>query len=115
METSSSSVKMPGAICRHASQSMQVESTKKSPGTFSGRRKATLAMESVPSASADGSSGCSVFLFNDESRQSLVQVSSMLDAGFITSLPHAQSDFRRWLRPKSRAIFGGIYERLNHF
>src|SRR5262249_10636240 len=44
------SPKTAGAIWRQASQSMQVESTKKSPGTFSGTRLRELAMTgtSVP-------------------------------------------------------------------
>ena len=37
-DVSAASPKTAGAICRQASQSMQVESTKKSPGTFSGTR-----------------------------------------------------------------------------
>ena len=37
-----------GAICRQASQSMQVESTKKSPGTFSGTRFRGFAMTEPP-------------------------------------------------------------------
>src|SRR5262245_25949539 len=37
-EVSAASPKTEGASCRHASQSMHVESTKKSPGTFSGTR-----------------------------------------------------------------------------
>src|SRR5438552_18744635 len=43
-EVSAACPKTAGAICRQASQSMQVESTKKSPGTFSGTRFLTLAM-----------------------------------------------------------------------
>src|ERR1043165_444548 len=35
---------MPGASWLHVSQSMQVESTKKSPGTFSGKRCCRLAI-----------------------------------------------------------------------
>src|SRR6185369_15315281 len=35
---------MPGASWLHVSQSMHVESTKKSPGTFSGKRCCRLAM-----------------------------------------------------------------------
>src|ERR1041385_718515 len=38
------SPKVAGAICRQVSQSMQVESTKNGPSTFSGSRAATLAM-----------------------------------------------------------------------
>src|SRR2546423_9204399 len=37
-----------GAICRQASQSMHVESTKKSPGTFSGTRFRGFAMTEPP-------------------------------------------------------------------
>src|ERR1043165_8223628 len=37
---------MPGASWLHVSQSMQVESTKKSPGTFSGKRCCRLAITS---------------------------------------------------------------------
>src|SRR5436305_3730354 len=37
-DVAAASPKTAGAICRQASQSMQVESTKKSPGTFSGTR-----------------------------------------------------------------------------
>src|SRR6266849_7799682 len=43
-DVSAASPKTAGAICRHASQSMQVESTKKSPGTFSGTRFLAFAM-----------------------------------------------------------------------
>src|SRR5262249_5341105 len=43
-DVSAASPKSEGAICRQASQSMQVESTKKSPGTFSGTRFWGLAM-----------------------------------------------------------------------
>src|SRR5882672_2879690 len=46
-EVSGASPKTEGAICRHASQSMQVESTKKSPGTFSGTRFLGFAMTSL--------------------------------------------------------------------
>src|SRR5215469_513233 len=42
------SPKTEGAICRQASQSMQVESTKKSPGTFSGTRFRGFAMTEPP-------------------------------------------------------------------
>src|SRR5438067_12231089 len=38
------SLKTVGAICRQASQSMHVESTKKSPSTLSGIRRAVRAM-----------------------------------------------------------------------
>src|SRR5256885_15826955 len=38
------SLKTVGAICRQASQSMHVESTKKSPGTLSGIRSAVRAI-----------------------------------------------------------------------
>src|SRR5262245_47734881 len=44
------SPKTAGAVCRHASQSMQVESTKKSPGTFSATRFLGFAITSLPSA-----------------------------------------------------------------
>src|SRR5437588_7591991 len=47
-EVSAASPKTAGAICRQASQSMQVESTKKSPGTFSGTRFLGLAMTEPP-------------------------------------------------------------------
>src|SRR6266850_8215806 len=40
--------KTAGAICRHASQSMQVESTKKSPGAFSGTRFLGFAIAEPP-------------------------------------------------------------------
>jgi len=39
--------KVAGAIWRQASQSMQLSSTKKAPGTFSGRRWATRATDTV--------------------------------------------------------------------
>ena len=48
-DVSAASPKTEGAICRQASQSMQVESTKKSPGTFSGTRFLGLAMTEPPS------------------------------------------------------------------
>src|SRR6516225_9781439 len=47
-DVSAASPKTEGAICRHASQSMQVESTKKSPGTFSGTRFRGFAMIQPP-------------------------------------------------------------------
>src|ERR1700719_1142667 len=47
-EVSAASPKTAGAICRQASQSMQVESTKKSPGTFSGTRFRGFAMTEPP-------------------------------------------------------------------
>src|SRR5437868_2655935 len=47
-EVSAASPKTAGAICRQASQSMQVESTKKSPGTFSGTRFLGFAMTEPP-------------------------------------------------------------------
>src|SRR6516165_4622358 len=47
-EVSAPSPNTEGAICRHASQSMQVESTKKSPGTFSGTRFRGFAMIQPP-------------------------------------------------------------------
>jgi hypothetical protein len=54
---------------------MQVESTKKSPGTFSGRRKAALAMNSEPPVFARGQE---IFLISvciyDDSRPPFVQV-----------------------------------------
>src|SRR5437588_6737409 len=43
-DVSVASAKTAGAICRQASQLMQVESTKKSPGTFSGTRFLGFAM-----------------------------------------------------------------------
>src|SRR5437762_11716690 len=43
-DVAAASPKTKGAICRHASQSMQVESTKKSPATFSGTRFLAFAM-----------------------------------------------------------------------
>src|SRR5438477_7453795 len=43
-DVSAASPKTEGAICRQASQSMQVESTKKSPGTFSGTRSLGFAI-----------------------------------------------------------------------
>src|SRR5262249_18448926 len=43
-DVSAASPKMLGAICRQASQSMQVESTKKPPGTLSGTRFLGFAM-----------------------------------------------------------------------
>src|SRR5206468_923957 len=48
-DVSAASPKTAGAICRQASQSMQVESTKKSPGTFSGTRFLMFAMSEPPS------------------------------------------------------------------
>ena len=48
-DVSAASPKTAGAICRQASQSMQVESTKKSPGTFSGTRFRGFAMTDLPS------------------------------------------------------------------
>src|ERR1700722_8176039 len=45
---SAASPNTAGAICRHASQSMQVESTKKSPVTFSGTRFLGFAMTEPP-------------------------------------------------------------------
>src|SRR2546421_10988520 len=56
-DVSAASPKTEGAICRQASQSMQVESTKKSPGTFSGTRFLGLAMTEPSSA------GFPLFLF----------------------------------------------------
>src|SRR5580704_5287225 len=47
-EVSAASAKTAGAICRQASQSIQVESTKKSPGTFSGTRLRGFAMTEPP-------------------------------------------------------------------
>src|SRR5947207_12612168 len=47
-EVSTASPKTAGAICRQASQLMQVESTKKSPGTFSGTRLRGFAMTEPP-------------------------------------------------------------------
>src|SRR6476620_10166626 len=47
-DVSAASPKTAGAICRQASQSMQVESTKKSPGTFSGTRFLEFAMTGPP-------------------------------------------------------------------
>src|SRR6516164_8261161 len=47
-DVSVASPKTDGAIFRQASQSMQVESTKKSPGTFSGTRFLALAMTGPP-------------------------------------------------------------------
>src|SRR5258708_6363719 len=49
-DVSAASPKTAEAICRQASQSMQVESTKKSPGTFSGTRFLGLAMTEPSSA-----------------------------------------------------------------
>src|SRR2546421_9783880 len=46
-DVAAASPKTAGAICRHASQSMQVESTKKSPGTFSGTRFLGFAMTNL--------------------------------------------------------------------
>src|SRR5205085_5137067 len=46
-DVSAASPKTAGAICRQASQSMQVESTKKSPGTFSGTLFLGFAMTSL--------------------------------------------------------------------
>src|SRR5207237_901796 len=43
-DVSAACPKIAGAICRQASQSIQVESTKKSPGTFSGTRFLGFAM-----------------------------------------------------------------------
>src|SRR6516165_2305234 len=48
-DVAAASPKTEGAICRQASQSMQVESTKKSPGTFSGTRFLGFAMIGPPS------------------------------------------------------------------
>src|SRR5260370_35476919 len=47
-DVAAASPKTAGAICRQASQSMQVESTKKSPGTFSGIRFLGFAMIEPP-------------------------------------------------------------------
>src|SRR2546421_8567670 len=47
-DVSAASPKTAGAIWRQASQSMQVESTKKSPGTFSGTRFFGFAMTVPP-------------------------------------------------------------------
>src|ERR1700686_2117609 len=47
-DVSAASPKTEGAICRQASQSMQVESTNKSPGTFSGTRFLGFAMTEPP-------------------------------------------------------------------
>src|ERR1700719_837153 len=47
-DVAAASPKTAGAICRQASQSMQVESTKKSPGTFSGTRFRGFAMTEPP-------------------------------------------------------------------
>src|SRR5215510_1520933 len=47
-DVSAASPKTAGAICRQASQSMQVESTKKSPGTFSGTRFLGFAIAEPP-------------------------------------------------------------------
>ena len=49
-DVSAASPNTEGAICRQASQSMQVESTKKSPGTFSGTRFLGFAMTEPPFA-----------------------------------------------------------------
>src|ERR1700722_19310614 len=49
-DVSVASPKVEGAIWRQASQSMQVESTKKSPGTFSGTRFFRFAMIEPPCA-----------------------------------------------------------------
>src|SRR4051812_36129850 len=49
-DVSTASPKTEGAICRQASQSMHVESTKKSPGTFSGTRFWGFAMIGPPFA-----------------------------------------------------------------
>src|SRR5437868_12509450 len=49
-DVSAASAKTAGAIWRQASQSMQVESTKKSPGTFSGTRFFTFAMTNLSRA-----------------------------------------------------------------
>src|SRR5260370_35146183 len=48
-DVEAASPKTEGAICRQASQSMQAESTKKSPGTFSGTRFLEFAMTKPPS------------------------------------------------------------------
>src|SRR5882757_632616 len=53
-DVSAASPKTDGAICRQASQSMQVESTKKSPETFSGTRFLGFAMSESPVPSFDG-------------------------------------------------------------
>src|SRR5882672_1485873 len=53
-DVSAASPKTAGAICLQASQSMQVESTKKSPGTFSGTRFRGFAMPSLPSLHCTG-------------------------------------------------------------
>src|SRR5437667_4418560 len=50
-DVAAASPKIEGAICRQASQSMQVESTKKSPGTFSATRFLEFAMIEPPSPS----------------------------------------------------------------
>src|SRR5947207_2119587 len=47
-DVSAASPKTAGAICRQASQSIQVESTKKSPATFSGTRFLGFAMTEPP-------------------------------------------------------------------
>src|SRR5258708_38105512 len=47
-DVAAASPKTAGAIWRQASQSMQVESTKKSPGTFSGTRFRGFAMTEPP-------------------------------------------------------------------
>src|SRR6516162_11607440 len=47
-DVAAASPKTEGAICRQASQSMQVESTKKSPGTLSGTRFFGFAMTQPP-------------------------------------------------------------------
>src|SRR6516225_12154038 len=58
-DVSAASPKTEGAICRQASQSMQVESTKKSPGTFCGIRFLKFAILEVASAFSLGASACS--------------------------------------------------------
>src|SRR6516165_8328157 len=63
-DVAAASPKTEGAICRQASQSMQVESTKKSPGTFSGTRFLGFAITGplfssfYPPASWQGSGTC---------------------------------------------------------
>src|SRR5262249_38361013 len=56
-EVSVPSPKTEGAICRHASQSMQVESTKKSPGTVSGTLFRGFAMSQPPCYSTRAGEG----------------------------------------------------------
>src|SRR5437879_1417441 len=50
-DVSAASPKTAEAICRHASRSIQVESTKISPGTFSGTRFLRFAMIEPPVSS----------------------------------------------------------------